>query len=191
MNMDPIPQQMTINLSEISVNYPSNETDPISNPNYLEGFFIPPITVNPMEDLSLIDLENTATHRQTWQIHFRREQLRLRDRLQHTTYHWVAHLLTEHPTRIYHPTFGLISILECDNFASNVTISRNSPDEVILILSATACNNFKTTCSLIQRIELDRAESQALEEYILLTLDAQIPLSTTDPIIHTPQNGIP
>ena len=141
--MDLISQQMTINPSKISVNYPSNKTDPISNPNYLEGIFIPPMTVNLTEDLSLIDLENTAIHRQTWQIHFYQEQLCLRDKLWHTTYHWVAHLLTEHPTRIYHPTFGLTPILQCDNFASNVTISRNSPDKVILIPSPTACKNCK------------------------------------------------
>jgi hypothetical protein len=147
--------------------------------------------VNPTEDPLPTNPGNTATDRQTWQTHFRREQLRFRDRLRHTTYHWVAHLLTEHPTRIYHPTFGLTPILECDNFTENVTIPRKTLDEVILIPSATVCDNCKATCSLIQRIELERAESQALEEYILLTLDTPISPFTTDPIINTPENGIP
>jgi hypothetical protein len=53
---------------------------------------------------------------------------------------------------------------------------------------ATVCNNCKATCNLIQCIELECAESQALKEYILLTLDTQIP---TNSIINTPENGIP
>jgi hypothetical protein len=190
MNMDQIPPQMTINPSEISVNYPTYGINPTSDPNYPEDIFIPPLTANPTEDLLQIDPDNTENHRQTWQTHFRREQLRFRDRLRHTTYHWVAHLLTEHHTWIYHPTFGLTPILECDNFANNVTIPRNSLEEVIVIPPGTACENCKTTCRLIQRIELERAESQALEEYILLVLDNRISPFILDPTVDTTQHGI-
>ena len=85
--------------------------------------------------------------------------------------------------------FGLTPILECDNFAGNVTIPRNSLDEVIVIPSATTCENCKATCRLIQCIELERAESQALEEYTLLVLDAEDPFLSVDPLINTDQNG--
>ena len=85
--------------------------------------------------------------------------------------------------------FGLTPILECDNFASNVTIPRNSIDEVIVIPSATTCENCKATCHLIQHIKLERAESQALEEYTLLVLDAEDPFLSVDPLINTNQNG--
>jgi hypothetical protein len=66
MNMVLIPPQMTINPSEISVNYLNNNTNLISNPNYPEVIFIPPIIVNLTEDPLPTDLENTATYRQTW-----------------------------------------------------------------------------------------------------------------------------
>jgi hypothetical protein len=75
MNMDPIPPQMTINLSKISVNYLNNETNPISNPNYLDKIFIALTIVNPTDDPLPTDLENTATNRETWQTHFYQEQL--------------------------------------------------------------------------------------------------------------------
>ena len=169
MSMNPNPPQMMIDLSEISLNYP------ISDPNYPEELSIPPITVNLTEDPLLTNSGNPNAYKETWQTHFRQEQLCFRDRLWHNTYHWIAHLLTEHPTRIYHPTFGLTPILECDNFAGNVTIPRNSLDEVIVISSATTCENCKATCRLIQHIELERAESQALEEYTLLVLDIEDP----------------
>jgi hypothetical protein len=66
MNMVLIPPQMTINPSEISVNYLNNNTNLISNPNYPEVIFIPLIIVNLTEDPLPTDLENTATYRQTW-----------------------------------------------------------------------------------------------------------------------------
>ena len=135
---------------------------PISNPNYPEELSIPLITVNLMEDPLLTNSGNTNTFKETWQIH----------------------LLTERPTWMYCPTFGLTPILECDNFAGNITIPRNSLDKVIVIPSATTCENCKATCRLIQCIKLECAESQALEEYTLLVLDAQDPFLSVDPLIN-------
>ena len=80
-------------------------------------------------------------------------------------------------------------LLECDNFAGNVTIPRNSLDEVIVIPSATTCENCKATCCLIQRIKLKRAESEALGEYALLVLDAKDPFLLVDPLINANQGG--
>ena len=161
MSMDPNPPQMTINPSKISLNYP------ISDPNYPEELSIPPITVNQTEDPLLTNSGNTNTFKETWQIH----------------------LLTERPTWMYCPTFGLTPILECDNFAGNITIPRNSLDKVIVIPSATTCENCKATCRLIQCIKLECAESQALEEYTLLVLDAQDSFLSVDPLINADQSG--
>ena len=64
MSIDPNPPQMTINLSEISLNYP------ISDPNYPEELSISPVAVNPTEDPLLINSGNTNTYKETWQTHF-------------------------------------------------------------------------------------------------------------------------
>ena len=85
--------------------------------------------------------------------------------------------------------FGLTPILECDNFAGNVTIPRNSLDEVIVIPSGTTCENCKATCHLTQCMELKRAENQALEKYTLLVLEAEDPFLLVDSLIDTDQNG--
>ena len=164
MSMELIPWQMMINLSEISSNYP------ISDPNYPEELSIPSITVNLTEGPLLTNSGNTNTFKEPWQTHFCWEQLHFWDILWHTTYYWVA-------------------ILQCDNFAGNITIPRNSLDKIILIPLATTCENCKATCCLIQHIELECAESQTLEEYTLLDLDAQDPFLSADPLINANQNG--
>ena len=123
MSMELIPWQMMINLSEISSNYP------ISDPNYPEELSIPSITVNLTEGPLLTNSGNTNTFKEPWQTHFCWEQLHFWDILWHTTYYWVA-------------------ILQCDNFAGNITIPRNSLDKIILIPLATTCENCKATCCL-------------------------------------------
>ena len=126
-------------------------------------------------DLTQSQISTETTHITSilseWQVHFRRQNLHIQNRLRQVTYHWVAHLLTEHPTRIYHSTFGLTPLAEPTTHTNHITIPRISLEETIVIPSATECTECRSACKDIQQIEHNREELRALEKYILKSLD--------------------
>ena len=94
--------------SATSLNYLNNLTDTLDDIDYPTELLIPPISVN--QTLSQTTSEHIHPLRQQWEIHFHREQLTFDHQQCEATYHWVAHLFTVHPIRIYHPTFGLLHL---------------------------------------------------------------------------------
>lgn len=139
-------------LSKISINY-SKYTTTLSDSTYPQEIQIPPITVNLTKNPTPSTSSNTDHLKHYWQAHFYQQQLLLQNRLQQTTYHWVVHLLTEHPTHIYHPTFGLTSLEEAHTTSLHIIVPRTIPDKVTIIPSITNCSEYQATCYIIQHIE--------------------------------------
>ncbi|KAF8551215.1 hypothetical protein OG21DRAFT_1524617, partial [Imleria badia] len=180
---------MTTLLSETSENYPVLNIDLVEEPAYPQELLIPLISLDLTKSQPFIDQAQTL--KLQWKTHFCQQQLQLQHKLRDTTYHWVAHLLTDHPTQIYHPTFGLTLIAESARITETLSIPRQSLTEVIVIPAATACNDCTATCRLIQGIESEQAENSALEEYTTLALNTSIALITAKPPIEIELNASP
>ena len=118
------------------------------NPDLPPGILIPPISTIWNQNLTVTD--NLHPLRQQWENHFSRGRITSDYKQRHTTYHWVAHLLTAHPVRIHHPTFGLTPIVESTTISSDLTLARTSLDETIIIPSITECAYCKADCDQLQ-----------------------------------------
>ena len=124
--------------------------------NYLE-ILIPPITKTLTQSQTPVDSTTNATI-QEWKAQFRQQQLHICNRLRQATYHWVAHLLTEHSTQIYHPTFGLTPIAEPTSTTNILAIPRSSLEETIVIPAATQCTECRAACKEIQSDDGEESE---------------------------------
>ena len=113
------------------------------NPDFPPGILIPPISTIWNQNLTVTD--NLHPLKQQWKNHFNCGCLTSDYKQQQTTYHWVAHLLTAHLVRIHHPIFGLTPIVEPTAISSNLTLSRTSLDETIVISSVTINLFFPTS----------------------------------------------
>ena len=167
--MHHIPRVMVNPTSATSLNYLNNLTDTLDNIDYLTELLIPLISVN--QTLSQTTSEHIHPLRRQWEIHFHCEQLTFDHQQREATYHWVAHLFTVHPIRIYHPTFGLTPLTETPQVSSNLSLPRTSQEETLIIPPASQCAECKLACDRIQQINRERLQSQALELNILQAFD--------------------
>jgi hypothetical protein len=151
-----------------------------SEPEYPIDLLIPPIAqIQQPESL-------TQTHhplQDQWERYFHREHLSISLKLRKATYHWVAHLLTVHPTRIHHPIYGLTSLDESGPTLTNLTVPQVSPEETIVIPSTTRCSDCKLACEQIHQIETECAQNQAFEDQTWSLLQAALVQTVETPPI--------
>ena len=124
--------------------------------------------------------DNLHPLKQQWENHFNHGRITSDYKQRQITYHWVAHLLTAHPVRIHHPTFGLTPIVESTTISSNLTLLRTSLDETIVIPSITECIYCKADCDQLQQIEHQHQQNETLERAVLNALHTvltQAPIS--------------
>jgi hypothetical protein len=186
--MTPIPKpnlkwkhpRMEMTLSGISLNYLNPLLTQTSEPEYPLDLLIPPIAQSQKPE-SL-----TQTHyllHDQWERYFYCERLSISLKLCKATYHWVAHLLTIHPTQIHHSIYGLTSLEESGLILTNLTIPQASPEETIVIPSTTRCSDCKLAYEQIHQIETECAQNQVFEDQTWTLLQAALAQTVETPPI--------
>ena len=167
--MHHIPRAMVNLTSATLLKYLNNLTGTLDDIDYLTKLLIPLISVN--QTLSQMTSEHIHPLRQQWEIHFHHEQLTFDHQQYKATYHWIAHLFTVYPIRIYHPTFGCTPLTETLQVSSNSSLPRTSQEKTLIIPPASQCAECKLACDRIQQINCKQLQSQALELNILQAFD--------------------
>jgi hypothetical protein len=171
---------METTLSRISLNYLNPILTQTSEPEYPIYLLILPIAqIQQSESLK-------QTHhplQDQWERYSYREHLSISLKLRKATYHWVAHLLTVHPTRIHHPTYGLTSLDKSAPTLTNLTVPQVSPEETIVVPSTTRCSDCKLVCEQIHQIETERTQNQVFEDQTQSLLQAALAQTVETPPI--------